>query len=571
MRGRIGAARRDRPRRRVERPDARSGTRVSLLCTALATLGLPLPAHPQSSSGDGGGRPAVRSASVIDTVMIQRQDLFAEDRAAQNVFLDLLNDLHATTRPFVIRRELLLERGAIYDSARAAESERNLRSLGLFREVRVDTTRHGDRLAAVVRTKDAWSIQPRLEARIASDGTLTGSVGITETNVAGTGNRVRAWYVRQADRDGLVLSARVDRIGHSRVGVGAAWADLSDRSSASWGVGQSFRSFSDRWSVLYGGEAFDGRVLQFRSESPVRRDTTEWTRRALVNRLFVTYAPIATARAYLRIGGTAEVRREEVYPAPSPALEPIQDSLFAVPDTVYGQVGAFVEYRHAEFVRLRHLNGFTDEDLDLSRFVFVGLTLAPGGWGYDETGVGTRVAAGAGARAGGLFLKGRVDASALFDGSAVDSGRVVGIGTAAVKQGPRHATLLRVIGGVQDAPTPGGEFDLGFEVPPRLWGPHAFVGTRTVRGTLEHRFYAWDDLLDLIGLGLAGFVDYGGAWYADQDPRLGGNVGLSLFVGSPLGATAQIAQLSAGYRFGGGLARTEASRWVVSLGSGIVF
>lgn len=509
-------------------------------------------------------------ASVIDTIIIERQDLFPDTAAGENPFLALFNQLHATTRPFVIRRELLFERGARYDSALLAESERNLRALGIFRSVRLDTTEVDGKLAARVITRDAWSLQPRANARIASDGTLTGSFGLTETNVAGTGNRLRLWYVREADRDGLVLSGSVPRFGRSRLGARASWASLSDLDSGSWSLAAPFRSFSDRWSVFYGGETFSGRVFQYRITAPGARDTTEWRRRALINRVYVTYAPLATPERYVRVGVTAEVRREEYLQLENRALDP--DSAFqTVPDTVFGMAGAFGEYRHARFVRVRRFNGFTEEDQDLSDLVFLAVRLAPGGWGYRSTGVGGRVVLGSGVRAGPAILKASVDANALWNAAGLDSGRVTASGTLALRAADRHTTFLQVSGGVLDRPPPGSEFDLGFEILPRLWGPHAFVGTRSLRGTLEHRVFVWDNILDLVGAGFTAFVDYGGAWYSGQDTRFGGNAGLSLFFGSPLGSLAQIVHLSGGYRFGGGIAGTDSSRWAVSLGSGIIF
>ncbi len=508
--------------------------------------------------------------AMIDTVVIERQDLFTDAAADENPFLKLFNDLHATTKPYVIRRELLLAAGLAYDSVLAAESERNLRSLGLFRSVRVDTGQVDGRRALFVRTKDAWSIQPRVSARIAADGTLTGSVGVTERNVAGTGNRLRLWYVREADRDGLVTSGSINRLGMSRVGMGASWARLSDLNSGSWSVGNPFRSFSDRWSAFYGGEYFSGRVLQFRVDPPARRDTTEWRRRALINRGFLTYAPIANARRYVRVGASVEVRREEYLRVDNPALDP--DSVFAtVPDTVYGLVGGFMEYRRARFTRMGRMNDFTEEDQDLSDLAFVSLKFAAEQFGYASNGLGARIVLASGTRLGPTLLKAVVDGNALFNSAGLDTGRVVGTGTLAIKAAPRHATFLQLSGGLLDGPPPGGEFDLGFEILPRLWGPHAFVGTRSARATLEHRYFAWDNILNIAGVGFAAFVDYGGAWYRGQDARLGGDVGVAIFMGSPLSSLAQVAHLSTGYRFGGGIGESGAKRWVVSLGSGIIF
>lgn len=536
---------------------------------------------------------------AIDTVIVRRSDIFPEEAARGSFFLRLVNGLHVTTRPWVIRQEVLLEPGLPWDSALAEETERNLRRRGLFREVEVDTQRVDGRLAAVVRTVDAWSILPRLEAQVAADGTFTGAVGGTETNLAGTGNLVRTWYIRDVDRDGLVLGVGIPRIAGTRAGLGGSFQNLSDRTAGSWAGGLSFRSLSDRWSVFADGLAFDGRVLQFRSESAAPPDTVRWQRRALVQRLDVVYAPVATPRGYVRVGLSGEVRREEYF-ARRLALA---DSARFVPDTVYGLAGGWAEVRRADFRTLRHFNGFTEEDQDLSRRAFLGVKLAPAGWGYRRTGVGVRgvLAAGSGFRLGGagaregrregsrrpaeepspaagdrsegalLLVKLLADAQGLFDGAGLDTGRVVLRGTTALKASQRHVAFLVLSGALQEGPPPGGEIDLGFRAPPRLWHPHAFTGTRSFALTLEHRWYARERVLDIFGLGLAGFLDYGGAWFEDQSPRFGGDLGGALLVGWPLRATPILTELSFGRRFGGGIGESDRSRWAASLGTALRF
>lgn len=541
---------------------ARPGILALLAGACLASSSNPLGAQSDGSTGpccDAAGSPP--AAAVIDTVVIIRENLF-DGAGDDHALFSVLDDLHMTTRRWVIRHELLLEEGMPYDSARAAESERNLRARGLFRHVDVDTARIDGRLAAVVRTRDAWSLQPRIDFSIASDGTVTGTFGITETNVAGTGNVVRAWYVRDVDRDGAVLALGLTRVGGTKIGVGGSYLNLSDRDSGSWGVGLPFRSLSDRWSLVYGGRAFDGRVLQFRTPALQVTDTTQWTRRAFVNQLDWAIAPVASPTGYVRLGANVEVRREEFFPRGNRGE--------LVPDSVYGLAGVWLEYREAEFTALRHFNGFVEEDQDLSRVVFVGAKLAPASWGWPSTGVGTRIMVRDGTRAGNLFLKAMVDGNALWNAAGLDSGRVTANLTVAMKEDRRQITFLDIQGGIQERPRPGDEFDLGFRTRPRLWRPHAFTGTRSLTGTFEHRWYAWDRILHLLGLGFGAFLDYGGAWFQHQDPRFGGNVGISLILSSSLRSSAQIVTLSGGWRFGGGL-EGSGDRWGVSLGTGVAF
>ena len=509
------------------------------------------------------------AGAIIDTVIISRQDVFPEEAAAENFLYRLGNGLHGTTQPWVIRRELLLEPGVPYDSLLAAESERNLRSLGLFRRVRVDSTRVDGRLALSVRSRDAWSLQPRITGRLAADGTLTGTFGLTEVNLAGSGNAMRVWYVRETDRDGMDLRLTSNRVASTRLAANATWLNLSDRDVVAWRLSNPFRSLSDRSAFYYEGRNFRGRIPQYVRHDPDSLQTVEWRRRAQIHRLTGAVAPIASPREFLRIGATFEVRHEE-HLRLGPGVDP--DSLdAAVPDSVYGLIGVYAEWRQARFERVQRFNGFSEEDQDLSDRVFVSVKLAHESLGYRSTGIGTRLLVSSGTRSGAAILKGMLDGGGLFNSAGLDSGYVFGTGTAAVRETERNTTFLQASAGVQESPRPGSEHDIGFQLLPRLWGPHAFVGTRTVRATLEHRSYLVDNFHNLFGLGVGAFVDYGGAWYPDQDSRLGGNIGVTVFGGSPLSSFAQVTNLNVGYRFGGGIGDSRRSRWAFSAGGGLRF
>ena len=159
-------------------------------------------------------------------------------------------------------------------------------------------------------------------------------------------------------------------------------------------------------------------------------------------------------------------------------------------------------------------------------------------------------------------------ANGVFDSSGLDSGRVVANIAFGTKMAERLATGLQIQGGALERTAPGSEFDLGFQNVLRSWGPHSFIGTRTVWGTLEQRWYVWDRLFNLVGIGFAAFLDYGGAWYESQDSRFGGDVGVGLRIGSAVSAIPRTSKLDIGYRFGDGVV---GSHWAVSFGAAFVF
>lgn len=499
-------------------------------------------------------------AAVIDSIAIETRNVFTERQAEKNFVFRLMNRLRVPTRRRVVGREVLLEPGQEYDSLLAAETERNLRALRLFREVSLDTLRLEGRLVARIRTQDAWSTKPIFRLSINSDGTWTGRFGVREVNMFGTGNLAYFAYRKEEDRNGFDFGAGLRRVFGSQVDVAATYAGLSDGDVGGWWIGDPWRSFQDNRFLSYQGEAASQRVIRYRVESATSADTTFFRRRAFVNRVTGAFATTADPREYVRIGIVGEVRQEEYI---------LEETLPGfVPDTVKGFVGVFGQARRAHFRKFRYLNAFADEDVDLSPAIAFQLNVAPAAFGYDRTGIGASVALGAGGAVGTGFIQGRLSASGLFNSAGLDSGRVVLQATLAQKPARRHASLLHLQTGLLENPPPGGEFDIGFGRPPRSWEPHSFVGTRLLWTTFEHRWFVFDRVLDLLSVGLAAFVDYGGAWYGDQDPRWGGNVGVGLRTSSTLSSSLNTSRLDFGYRFGADLV---GSRWVFSLGTGFPF
>jgi hypothetical protein len=187
----------------------------------------------------------------------------------------IMNALHITTRPSVVRHELLFKQGQPYDSARVAETERNLRSRGLFREVSIDSMTVGDRLHMLVETNDGWTTELVLNANF-TGGEFNWALGGIERNFLGTGARVGIVYRDEPDRTALRLLGGMDRIRGTRTGVSGFYDNLSDGSFGGWYGGVPYRSFGDRWALDLPGEAGDQRILQFRDG-----DSSETYRRRL--------------------------------------------------------------------------------------------------------------------------------------------------------------------------------------------------------------------------------------------------------------------------------------------------
>ena len=543
-----------------------AGFVAAAMAAILAAGSSPLAA--QDPPPPDAGEPVAESM-VVDTVIVERANIFRDDG---NFLTRLGNTLHPRTREYVVRRELLVGAGDLLDPALVAESERNLRALGLFTEVRVDTARVDGKLALTVTTEDAWTLAPRISGRVGADGSITGTIGVTEANVLGTGNSARLWFTRDPDRGGFELRATSHRVGSTGLSAFGVWHDLSDQNVYEWSVAKPLRSFSDRWSLSYHGGIFDGRLLRHRIEHPDSLQRSEYVASFTTHNLFGAYAPVASPRGYVRIGGGVQFRSQGIELDPTAGEDP------PVPaDTMYITPSAYIELRRGRYVRERRYNGFAEEDKDISDVLFLEGRLISTDLGYPRSGIGGRFAAYTGASAGPVLLRALFDANAIWvsdeaeSGMAVDSASMQLSGTASVRSNQRNVTFAHASWGRKWNPDPAGEFDLGLTALPRLWDAHAFVGEQAFWLTMEHRYFAEDDFLGIMGAGIGAFVDYAGAWYDDQDRRSGGNVGISLFGGATVSSYPQVTAINIGYRFGGGIEDSEMGQFVWSIGGGVVF
>lgn len=500
-----------------------------------------------------------QSAPIVDTVIVTTHDVFDAAEARGNAVFSIANAIRFKTRAQIVRREVLFRAGQPYDSARVAETVRNLRRLGLFRAVTIDTTRMDGRLAALVETRDGWTTELQLNARSTGDE-FTWSVGLEERDFLGVAAAVGAQYRSDPDRRAWTAFTRWNRVLGTRLLAAGSYDDRSDGRLGAWAAGFPFRAFGDKSALEWAGEAGRHRVLQFRDGDSA--DALQ--RRALRLRMSGAVAPYTAGDGYVRAGLVAQVKRE--------AYVRSADTLLPVPDSVSGTVGLQLDWRRARFEVVTHYNGFArEEDIDLSMRVRLAAWAAPAAFGYPRSGVGPELEAQTGAALGRVFLRLEVQANGLFTTDGLDSARVWSGLTVASRMASRHATVLHVEAGARRGVPPGAEFDLGHGSGPRGFKPHAFTGTRSLWGTLEHRWFAVDEVLHLLGVGLAGFVDYGGAWYADEPARAGGNVGLGLRLGATRATGTNVGRFDLAYRFGEEWRDDGGGRWVFSFGRSYAF
>jgi hypothetical protein len=496
------------------------------------------------------------STAVIRGVEIQRYNVFSPSEA-KSTLTRLANSLHRTTRRGVVERELLFRPGMPYDAARVAETARNLRAVGVFRSVRIDSARTDTGLIMRVTTGDGWTTRP--DFRFGSSGSsITYTAALDELNFLGTATQLGVRYRKDPDRWSVIGSFRQPRLLWRTVGISLAYYHLSDGDIGIGVLSKPFFSLSDRTGWNAGGDVRKYRVLRFYEGEDVARDSLQ--RRFTMGYASVARAVRASPQGYLRLGVNAHVRRDDY------AAEARADT---IGNTITGVVGGYLQWRRARYLVSRGLTSFgREEDIDVSTAISFGVNLTPRGFGYPEDGIVPSVSFLTGFGEVSHFVQLYGSGTLRFTSAGLDSGTVQVAATGYLVPAPRHLAVLHGSAGWQKNPAPGGEFDLGLGIGPRAFRQHAFTGDRAFLASAEYRFTLADEVLKLSAIGLAGFVDYGGAWWHGAVRRSGWDLGIGLRLGPTRATNVKSTRIDVAYRVGND---AQEGGWVLVVGAGFAF
>ena len=507
------------------------------------------------SAQTAGDSSIVDSRMIVREVQLERRDIF--DPNEKSWFARLANKLHFQTQPAVIRRELLFDAGQPYDSALVAESERNLRAMGIFRRVQIDTVRTSNGLLLKVLVKDGWSTQADWRFR-STGGEVAFTIGLVENNLLGTASAAAIRYRKDPDRSTVAMSFRRPRLFAGAVGLGVGYENKSDGKSMSFALDHPFYSMTSTRAFRFSAENREERVLQFRNGFETASDTLR--RRYTLIGGSVAKALRASTAGFIRLGVAGWIRRDDF-------LRENSTDLF--PHHVTGNLGTYLVYNQARFIVTQGYAGFArEEDVDLGTTLRVGLNLAPRLFGYERDGIGPELSGRIGARIPGGFAFLDAVANGLLTTAGLDSGSVQVAATTVFKPAARHMAVFHAEAGWLENPLPGEEFDLGLGSGPRAFGSHAFTGDRSIFLSAEYRYTVVDDLFRLVGLGIAGFVDHGGAWYSGSPRRMGWDAGLGLRLGASRSTDTDALRFDLARRFA---TDVEPGGWVLTVGKGFAF
>jgi len=225
--------------------------------------------------------------------------------------------------------------------------------------------------------------------------------------------------------------------------------------------------------------------------------------------------------------------------------------------------------RRPRYIQIRNYEAMGRiEDVDLGAYARADGAAAPAAWGYERNGVGGRLAASAGLRVPAGFAQIGATASGLRTSAGSDSSTLDASLLTVVQPNELHLIVARVAAGQLNNPPFGTEYDLGLGYAVRAFPSHAFTGDRYYLVNGEYRWLVLPRFLGLFGLGVAGFVDHGGAWYSGEPRRFGTDAGVGLRVGASRSTDTEALRFDLAYRFAND---AQGAGWVLTVGKGFLF
>jgi hypothetical protein len=513
----------------------------------------------------GAGAARAEEPLRIGEIRIQCLDVFAPEEEARGWVYGAADALHAETQPAVVKRFLLFEEGEPYDPTLLAQTERNLRALPFVKSATVSAGPPHDGVVDVeVVTQDAWTTELDLGLGRAG-GVTTWAAGITEGNLLGLGKEVGFLYAEGSERTNRLIEFNDPALFASYWSAGLLYADNSDGSRRRVTVSRPFVSLVDRASAqgLWDRAQLQNRVY---ASGVVASEYAQRHEQALVA-VGLAVAP-GTRRARRLTAGINFFQDEFLHVDGRP-----EDTLPAPRDYRYVFVGW--EDVESDFVTENYVNrGERLEDFNLGARFAVELGVSPRAFGAPATSFAVAGEVSSGWRIGpGSFVQAAAAFRTRLQGGAQNA---ILAGTVTLVWKHRAKLLQTTVAQVRLDRGWNLDRDVQFFADGdhglRGYRLYAFEGDRRILLNLEHRFFGGFEVLQLLSLGAAVFVDTGAAVEPGMPFRFSSlrtDAGVGLRIGIARAASNTVVRLDCAYAFDPDpLGRRG---WLLSFSSGQAF
>lgn len=189
------------------------------------------------------------SGAVIGAIRIDTHDIFdLDDPKENNALFRLANQLHVTTRPSVIARDVLFKPGERVSVKLIDETERLLRSNRYLHDVQIRPVNYRDGVVDIeVSTRDTWSLDPGLSASRAG-GANSGRLSLREYNLLGSGISAGISYSSNVDRAGTEVGFSDNHLFGNRTGIAYTYGVLDVGKVQAFAFGRPFYALDTPWA-----------------------------------------------------------------------------------------------------------------------------------------------------------------------------------------------------------------------------------------------------------------------------------------------------------------------------------
>jgi outer membrane protein assembly factor BamA len=161
------------------------------------------------------------------------------------------NRAHVRTHENVIASTLLFGVGDRFSSRQLEESARALRNIGFLAAATVEPRDYDTATNSVevdVRVRDSWTLAPELRLS-RSGGKNKYTVGISDSNLLGTGKKVTAQHSSNVDRNETSIGYSDQNVRGSRVTLSVSAAEATDGRSRAFEAERPFFALDTRWAL----------------------------------------------------------------------------------------------------------------------------------------------------------------------------------------------------------------------------------------------------------------------------------------------------------------------------------
>lgn len=495
---------------------------------------------------------------VIDNVYISK------DEKPVNFPYSTINSLHFKTKLQVIKREILFNEGDVFNEKLIAETERNLRRLGIFRKVIITSKKVSNSLRDVtIRTIDAWTTKIIFNVSRVG-GEYNGSIGFREDNLIGYDKDFTFYYSNEAEKKAYHLRYYDPRFLGSNVSTQALYTKSADYEQSSFHLWQPFRSTKSRnsYSVYF----FKWQGIRELYQAGVTKFTFNQKRNFC--EIYTGFSPNSNLSWIFR--------QKFGYRYKEDIFENDSNSILLPATFINEKNSGFfwnIEYEKEDYIKEYNINTYgRDEDFNMGYHFIMNISYRPEflGSAGTSTYLSGRISKGFSFNAGNFILA-SANWAGRYQNNRLENGYLYAYSNYFLRIHYRITLASHIETTFFHKPDADVQYVIGGAEGLTGYKLNYFTGNKGMLFNIESRVLLFDDLLKLLTIGAVFFYDAGNA-YNIKTPiilsELNSDVGCGLRITFPRSSSGSVLRLVYSYSFNeNGLD----NRWLFSFSTSNVF